>query len=193
MAGTKLPEKPLAQPVPDNLKSGDEDVVVPVTSEDLVAEAVPVETGGVRVTKRVHTHDEVVEQQLRTGRVEVKRVVVNRPVDGPLPVRQYGETLIVPVVSEVIRVERQWVLTEEIHVTRLEEVKTVQDTVPVKEEAATVERLDAEGNVIETIEARNRALRQTPKSMIEQRPTPTGSSRVLSKERSIIRNPAQQK
>jgi stress response protein YsnF len=179
--------------VPDNLKSGDEDVVVPVTSEDLVAEAVPVETGGVRVTKRVHTHDEVVEQQLRTGRVEVKRVVVNRPVDGPLPVRQSGETLIVPVVSEVIRVERQWVLTEEIHITRLEEVRTVQETVPVKEEAATVERLDAEGNVIETIEARNRALRQTPKSMIEQRPTPTGSSRVLSKERSILRNPAQQK
>jgi len=193
MAGTKLPEKPLAQPVPDNINSGDEEVVVPVTSEDLVAEAVPVETGGVRVTKRVHTHEEIVEQQLRTGRVEVKRLVVNRPVDGPLPVRQSGKTLIVPVVSELIRVERQWVLTEEIHVTRLEEVKTVQETVPVNEEAATVERLDEEGNVIETIEARNRISRQTPKSMIEQRSAPTGSSRVLSKEAGILRNPAKQK
>ncbi len=68
---------------------GDE-LVIPIIGEELKADAVPVETGGVRVTKRVHSHDEVVEQQLRTGRVDVRRVPVNRPVEGPLPVREWA-------------------------------------------------------------------------------------------------------
>jgi stress response protein YsnF len=50
------------------------EVVVPVVSEELHAGAAPVVTGGVRVTKRVHTHDEILEQELRRTHAEIKRV-----------------------------------------------------------------------------------------------------------------------
>jgi hypothetical protein len=41
------------------------DLGVPIIREELHADAVPVVTGGVRVTKRVESHDEIVEQELR--------------------------------------------------------------------------------------------------------------------------------
>jgi stress response protein YsnF len=129
------------------------DVVVPVISEELHADAVPVVTGGVRVTKHVHTHDEVLEQELRKSHVEVKRVKTNRVVDGPQPVQRTGNTLVIPVVSEVLRVEKQWVVTEEIHIIQTEERETVQQTVPVNREEAQIERLDESGNPTSTLES----------------------------------------
>lgn len=129
-----------------------EDVVVPVINEELHADAVPVVTGGVRVTKHVHTHDEVLEQELRKSRAEVKRVKTNRVVDGPQPVQRVGNTLVIPVVAEVLRVEKQWIVTEEIHITQSEETETVQQTVPVSREEAEIQRLDESGNAVSSIE-----------------------------------------
>ena len=125
-----------------------QDVVIPVIREELQADAVPVVTGGVRVTKRTESHDEIVEQELRKTHVEVKRVQIERIVDGPQAVRRVGKTLIVPVVSEVLRIEKQWVLTEEIHITETEASETVQSTVTLNSERAQVERIDESGNVI---------------------------------------------
>jgi uncharacterized protein (TIGR02271 family) len=128
-----------------------DDVVVPVVSEEVHADAIPVETGSVRVTKHVEGHEEVLEQALRRGRVEIKRVKTDRAVDGPQPVHRSGNTLIVPVVSEVLQVEKRWVVTEEIHITQIDESETVRQTVTVNQESARVERLDAEGNVVSSV------------------------------------------
>jgi stress response protein YsnF len=124
------------------------DYIVPVVRESVEADTIPVETGGVRVTKRVEAHDEILEQELRRGRAEIRRIKMDRVVDGPQQPRQEGETLIIPVVSEVLVVTKQWVVTEEIHVTRIEELERVEQTVPVNEEIAEVERLDESGNVV---------------------------------------------
>lgn len=128
----------------------DKDVVVPVLSEELHVDAVPVQTGGVRVTKHVESHDEIVEQELRKGRVEIKRVKTHRVVDGPQPVQRVGNTLVVPVVSEVLHIEKRWVVTEEIHLTQIEERETTLETVRVNREEAAVERFDKAGNVVST-------------------------------------------
>jgi uncharacterized protein (TIGR02271 family) len=126
----------------------DRDVVVPVLQEQMHVDAKPVTTGGVRVTKHVQSHNELVEQQLRTSHADVKRVKTNRVVDGPQPAQRVGNTLIIPVVSEVIHVEKRWVVTEEIHITQREEVETVQQTVPISHEEADIERFDEEGNSV---------------------------------------------
>ncbi|MBV8867560.1 MAG: DUF2382 domain-containing protein [Acidobacteriaceae bacterium] len=124
-------------------------VVVPVIQEEVHTDARPVQTGSVRVTKSVATRDELIEQELRKGRADVKRIQVNRVVDGPQEPYRTGNTLVIPVVSEVLQgCEKQWLLTEEVHITQLEETHTVQQTVPVSEEHVRVERLDAQGNVI---------------------------------------------
>jgi stress response protein YsnF len=122
------------------------DVVIPVIQEEVQADAVPVVTGGVRVTKHVETQDQILEQQLRTSHAEVKRVKTNRIVDGPQSPQRVGDTLIIPVVSEVLRVHKEWVVTEEIHITESKELETVQQTVPVAHEEAHIERLDESGN-----------------------------------------------
>ena len=174
-----------------------QDVVVPVLAEDLDVDAVPVKTGGVRVIKHREGHDQIVEQELRKGHVQVKRVKTDRIVDGPQPVRHAGNTVIVPVVSEVLRVEKQWVVTEEIHITQVEQRETVQQKVRVNEEHAEVERLDEDGNAIATIEATSETEAPSAplatKSIVDQsrhsRPAPVADAEegVLLKRHSILK------
>lgn len=179
------------------------DVVVPVIAEELHPDAVPVQTGGVRVTKRVEPHDEILQQELRKGRVEVRRVKTDRVVDGPQAVQRTGNTLIVPVVSEVLHIEKRWVVTEEIHITQLEERESVEQSVTVNRERAYIERLDENGNVVSTVEAESepdaqRFTRAGPESLVTDRNAATPAAapvtraankkRVLSSRRSLIKD-----
>lgn len=115
-------------------------------------EARPVERGSVRVTKRVVGADDVVEKELRKERVEVERIKVDRPVDGPQEPYRSGDTLIVPVMAQMLHVEKRWVVTEEIHITKHQERETARQTVTVGHEEAKVERLNKAGETIETIQ-----------------------------------------
>jgi len=159
------------------MNEDENELVVPVVSEELHADAVPVVTGGVRITKRVETHDEVLEQQLRRSHAEVKRVQTNRVVDGPQPIQRVGNTLVIPVVSEVLHIEKQWVVTEEIHITQTEEVETVQHTVPVSREEAEIERLDEAGNAVSTVAPTPEVRASTPPG------TRTGPASIVERTR----------
>jgi stress response protein YsnF len=145
-----------------------------------------VETGRVRVTKRVESHDETIEQEVRQGHVEVKRVAVNRPVEGPMPPRREGNTLIVPVVSEVLRIEKQWILTEEIHLIQTEESRRVNEQVAVAREVAQVQRLDESGRVISEIAggspAKSRVLARVPEPTEPKRKVLTRNSGSIVKK-----------
>jgi len=125
-----------------------DDIIVPVIAEQLHVDAVPVLKGGVRVVKRIVGQEHLIEQELRREHVDVKRVKVHRVVDGPQDVIRNGNTTIIPVVEEVLRIERQWVVTEEIHLTRTEDTDTFRDMVVVNREEATVERFDASGQSV---------------------------------------------
>jgi stress response protein YsnF len=175
-----------------------DDVVVPIVSEELHVDAVPVETGGVRVTKHVEGHDEVLEQELRKGRVEVKRVKTERVVDGPQAIQREGNRLIIPVVSEVLHVEKRWVVTEEIHLTQLEERETVQQKVRVNHEEAVVERVDETGHTVSTVDAispqKPSASRATPESLVARKGSKAlddasaPKRKILSGSQSILKN-----
>src|SRR6185312_10456377 len=196
MAGTKsrdahTPQVPRADI--DPTAAQDAGLVIPVIAEELHPDVAPVQTGGVRITKRVDGHEEVLEQELRKGRVEVKRVRTDRVVDGPQEPRRAGNTLIVPVVSEVLHVEKQWVVTEEIHVTQLEERETVQQKVHVNQEHARVERLDASGNAVSSIEPEPEhaaAGRHKPATVLkgEEPARRRDKKRILSSARSLLKN-----
>ncbi len=71
--------------------------------------------------------------------MEVERVMKNERVDGPLPMREEGDTMIIPVVKQILRVD--WVLTEEVHLTRHRRVEHSHHPVTVLEEHAEVERV----------------------------------------------------
>jgi stress response protein YsnF len=165
------------------------ELVIPVVEERLQADAVPVVTGGVRVTKAVQTQQEVLEQALRTSYADVKRVKANRVVNGPQPAQRVGNTLIIPVVSEVLRVYKEWVVTEEIHITQHEQTETVQQNVPVNYEEVRIERLDEHGRAVpDDAVAREEAEQRPAPVVLTDRPTAAQSdaSRILSSSGSIL-------
>jgi uncharacterized protein (TIGR02271 family) len=128
----------------DEPTAGAEDasVVVPVVAEQLDVQKRVVEGGGVRIRKTVREREEIVDEPLMREEVHVERVPVGRVVDGPVPVRHVGKTMIVSLLEEVLVVEKRLVLKEELHITK-EEVETYKpQRVRLRTEEAFVERVD---------------------------------------------------
>ena len=135
----------------DNRKSADE-TVIPVIAEQLETGVRKVDKGGVRVTKTVREHNELVDLPLANEEVDVRHIAKNEVVDGPLPVRNDGDTVVIPVVKEIVRVEKQWVLTEEVHVSKKHTEEHRQENVTLRHEEVRIERIDAEGNTTGEVE-----------------------------------------
>jgi len=119
-----------------------ETIVMPVIVEDLNVQTRQVETGVVRLTKAVHEREELIDEPLWQDKVEVKRVAINRVVDGPLSVRHEGDTMIVPILEEILVVEKRLMLTEEIHISKQRIETHKPQRVTLRSEEVTVERID---------------------------------------------------
>ncbi len=123
----------------DQIEKGE--VVIPVLVEDARLSKKKVETGTVRLRKVVHTREEIVTPNLTRERVYVERVPVGRAVDGPVATRQEGDTFVVPVLEEVLAIEKRLVLIEEVRVTvRREPHASPPQRVLLRREEVVVER-----------------------------------------------------
>ena len=116
--------------------------VIPVIEEELLIEKRVVESGGVKVSKQVHEHEEVIDEPLRQEQVTVERHPVNQRVETAPSIRREGTTLIIPIVEEVLVIEKQLVLKEEIHITMQQTEVRQPQTVKLRREEAIVERLE---------------------------------------------------
>jgi len=115
--------------------------VVPVLVEELEVQKRVVETGKIRITKQVHEREALVDESLWRDEVDVTHVPIHRVVDAPIPVREEHGTLIVPVLEEVLVVEKRLMLKEEIHIHR-HRVETRQpQQVTLHSEEVGVERM----------------------------------------------------
>ena len=83
---------------------------------------------------------EVVDLPLTREEVSVERVAVNRVVDGPVETRREGDTWIVPVLEEVLVVEKRLMLREEVRITTRRTEVAEPQTVTLRREEAVVER-----------------------------------------------------
>lgn len=92
--------------------------VIPVIEEEIVVDKYVVESGKVRVSKRVSEHEEIVDEPLFHEQVSVERVSVNRVIETAPGVRNEGDTLVIPIVEERIFVEKRLVLVEELRVKK---------------------------------------------------------------------------
>jgi uncharacterized protein (TIGR02271 family) len=121
---------------------GDDTHVIPVLEEVLDVQRRQVDTGGVRISKTVSEREEQVDEPVWREEIHVERITINRVVDGPAPgVRTEGEVMIVPVLEEVLVVQKQLRLTEELRITRRRVAERVSQNVKVRREAVTVELL----------------------------------------------------
>lgn len=75
-------------------------IVVPVVVEEPVVAVVTQETGRVRVQTTVEEREVQVEGVRTREEVHVERVPMERVVEGPLPIRQEGDTTVLSVVED---------------------------------------------------------------------------------------------
>jgi stress response protein YsnF len=118
--------------------------VVPIVEETAFVSKRQVAAGKVRVHTRVDTVEELARASLRSDKVDVTRVPIDKVVDRIPDVRTEGDVTIVPVMEEVLVVETKLVLKEEIHIRHYVETENVEVPVTLRRQRAVVERLDAE-------------------------------------------------
>jgi uncharacterized protein (TIGR02271 family) len=118
--------------------------VLPVIEERVVIRREVVEAGRVRITRRVHEHDEEVLVPMHHDEVQVERVPLNQtlPAGAPAPLTRYeGDTMIIPVLREVAVVETRLLLVEELRVTKRQVTTQHSEPVHLRREELTVEHL----------------------------------------------------
>jgi uncharacterized protein (TIGR02271 family) len=125
---------------PDMTSAKEPLLTIPLAREELEVGKTTVETGVVRVRKVVHEHEETIDQPLLREEVDVKRVSINRVVDQPVTARYEGTLLIVPVLEEKLIVQKQWILKEELHISRHTVEAGGPQSVTLRSEEAIVER-----------------------------------------------------
>lgn len=115
---------------------------IPVTEEVLVVGRKTVDSGAVNISKTTETTQALVDEPVFTEEVRVERRRVDRPVpaDDPPAVRTEGDTTIIPLLEEVVVVERRLVVREELRITRVRTAGRVRQEVPLRREEVHVER-----------------------------------------------------
>ncbi|HEX2552122.1 MAG TPA: YsnF/AvaK domain-containing protein [Microvirga sp.] len=118
--------------------------IIPIAEEVVRLDKRETVTGRVRVHTRVELETETVRAALATESVEVIRVPVDRPIDRMPEIRTENGVTIVPVVEEVLVVEKRLVLKEELHIRRNTQTDNVEIPVELRKHRVEVERVPSD-------------------------------------------------
>jgi uncharacterized protein (TIGR02271 family) len=118
------------------------DDVLPIVEETVTLDKRDVVTERIRVHTRTSTQQELVSAALERIDVEVTRVPVEREIDAAPPIRTEGDVTIIPVVEEILVVEKRLVLREEIHVRQIATTQSVEVPLTLRKQEAVIDRQD---------------------------------------------------
>jgi stress response protein YsnF len=128
-----------------DVPAGDEaEVVVPLIEETAHVAIRDRVRGKVRVTTTTEVVEELARADLRSDSVDVTRVPIGREVTEVPQIRTEGLVTIVPVIEEILVVEKRLFLKEELHIRRSVETETVEVPIELRKQRATVERVSDE-------------------------------------------------
>lgn len=117
--------------------------VVPVVEETVQVGKRAIEQGRVRVSTRTETIEEIRRESLRTDAVGVTRVPIDRIIgegETAPQVRTEAGITIIPVLEEVLVVEKRLLLKEEVHIQRTTSGEEVEVPVTLRRQQAVIER-----------------------------------------------------
>lgn len=139
--------QPSTRPEPDGLparEAGAAGFTIPVWQEELHVGTRTVETGGVRIHKTVTEEEQTVDPVLARDELSVQTVPVGQWVESANPpqARYEGDTLIVPVLEEVLVIEKKLRIKEELRITRRRHETHAPQKVTLRSEQVTVERFE---------------------------------------------------
>jgi uncharacterized protein (TIGR02271 family) len=109
---------------------GDE-LRIPLLEERLTAGARPVDLGELRLHLGVDSEEQAIRQPVTRDDLIVERIAVDRVLDAPVEPRHEGDWLIIPIMREVLVVEKRLMLAEEVRIRtrRVTEEQVVRETV----------------------------------------------------------------
>jgi stress response protein YsnF len=124
--------------MPDQ-KRQPQDLHVPLHEEISVSRR-EIKKANVQVALVTGTREQLIDEELTQVRVEIERAPIDRVVDVVPPIRQAGDITIIPVVEEIVVVERRLVLKEEVRVRRVSTKEQHRETVVLRQQDAVVTR-----------------------------------------------------
>lgn len=119
-----------------------EERVIPLAREEVKIGKRSRVTGITRVSKIVHEDTRVVDEPLLEEHVVVERIPVNEFIDQPRGVSTRAGTTVIPVIEEVLVVEKKLLLKEEVRITKQSRTVHKPQTLVLKREEAIVERTE---------------------------------------------------
>jgi uncharacterized protein (TIGR02271 family) len=102
-------------------------------------------TGRVVVRVRPVAEEQAFDIPVAGEHVDIERVPVDRWIDAPEGVRQEGDVTIIPVVEEVLVVEKRLRVREEIRIRRIRSERREHVTAVLRREEADVSRVAESG------------------------------------------------
>lgn len=123
---------------------------IPLAEEQLDISVEGKTTGSVRVSTRTYTVKDQAVADLERSSVEIHRVSIDRIVDVAPGVRTEGDLTVIPILEEVLVVEKRLVLKEEIHVRRVNSTDKVAAFVSLRKQKALISRIPSTEDAKET-------------------------------------------
>ena len=120
------------------------ETVIPLLAEEIAVAKQTVETGRVQVARITHEREQLIDELLSRQTAEIERVPIGQHVDTMPAVREEGDTIVIPIVEELLVIERRLFLKEEVHVKRVISTKRHHESVVLRHHEAIVTRLPAE-------------------------------------------------
>ena len=120
------------------------ETVIPLLAEEVAVSKQVVETGRVQVARVTHEREQLIDELLAHETVEINWTPIGRQVDTMPSVREEGDTVVIPIVEEVLVIERRLFLKEEVRVRRARSMERHQESVTLRHHEAVVTRLPVE-------------------------------------------------
>jgi stress response protein YsnF len=125
--------------VPDQ-EQQTKDLRIPLHVEEISVSRHEIKKAKIQVALVTGTREQLIDEELTHVRVEIERVPIDRTIEVAPPTRQEGDITIIPVVEEIVVVERRLVLKEEVRVRRVSTKEQHQETVVLRQQEAVVTR-----------------------------------------------------
>lgn len=119
------------------------ELIIPVIQEQARIDKEIVETGKVRILKKVGEHEKLIDVPLMREEVAIERVPVNQFVETAPEPRLDGDTFVIPVVREEVVIQKRLLLVEELHVRKQILESHEPQSVTLKKEEVEITRTAA--------------------------------------------------
>lgn len=123
--------------------------IIPVVEEEVVTGKRKVVRGTVLIEKKIKSEEISVELPVTSEVINIEHVPRNQYLDSRPEIRYEGDTIIIPVMKEVI--VSKLLLVEEIRITKETRTDTVTKNITLKKEEVNISRIEKQSESSENL------------------------------------------